>query len=157
LVSESLIFQRSVKEWKSHFDVSIQALKEVSGDAKAQYESKITGLLYHLDGQNNSLMLQFRAAYTAFFSDPCKEDGYFKQQTEIPLKEHMRLTELKMKIQSLLELVKAYPNEPEKLRPLYNEIITRTDGTGVIARDAASLEITKNRDIAKEWAGSHHD
>ena len=160
LVYKSLddAFPLELKTAKSNFEGNFDALKNLKGRAKAQYETKIVGVLYEIDGQNNNLMLQFRAAYVAYFNNPCKEDEYFKQQTQILLREHTRLTEIKMKVKLLIDLAKAYPDAPEKLQPVYSEIIKRIDGSvGIIARDAAQLEITETREIASQWAGTKND
>ncbi|MCX7098255.1 MAG: hypothetical protein NTV43_10180 [Methylococcales bacterium] len=150
-------FPLELKDIKNGFDANIDVSKHLKGRVKTQYETRIKELLFNIDEQNNSLMLNFRSVYVVFQGDPCNSHDYLKQQIGVLNRNNMQLNALKVKVKLLIEYAKAHPNNPEKLQPLYNEIIGEIDGVGVLARDAAQLEISENREAAKLWVGEKND
>lgn len=89
-----------------------------------KYAQKIGGLLYSISDQNESLMLTFRSAYAGYQS-PCCNNAFLLRHLEKAMEGLQRLMELKMQIAGLISLAEQYPNNPEKVLPIYFKLVAR--------------------------------
>lgn len=76
------IFPIYLKEVKASAKAAASAANDLSGEAAAQYEDKISELLFHIDEYNKSSQTQLRSAYVIYEADPCAELPYLKQTVE---------------------------------------------------------------------------
>ena len=139
----------AIKDVNSSINTDIKAKGQAVAKLKAEYASKVTGLLYNIDEQNKSLLLSFRLSYLAFQSNPCDDKGFLKRQAELLTEGQQRLIELKMKISGLITLAETFPSEPDKILPVYNDILTQMSGINVT--EAVKLALKENRESAKKW------
>lgn len=140
-----------ISGWKADVSADLKGVGELSGDAKAKYETQIHGLMFSLNEQNQSLMMSFRTVYLAFMTNPCGNDGFFQRELEKLLDEQRRISALKLQIAALLQLIAASPNDTDKLTEIFGDIAARTGGTAIAS--AASLEIAETRAIARSLVG----
>src|SRR5947208_17126263 len=68
-----------VPGWEGKLDAK---LKGAPARLRAEYATKIQGLLYGLDELNQGVMFDFRAAYVTYMNDPCQHAGFFERQVE---------------------------------------------------------------------------
>jgi len=142
-------FPLSVKDKKGTTNVDIAAQKLGSAKLKTEYETKIRGLLFSINEQNQSLMINFRFAYAAFQADPCNNNGFITRQAEHFSQGQQRLMELKTQITGLITLAESYPNNPERVLPLYNEIVGKIGGYAAVTATVAAIK--EGEQDAKKW------
>ena len=147
-------FPLFIPGWEGKMNGNLEDLKGSPVNLAAEYTTKIKGLLFSLDDLNQSLMMAFRSSYIAFQTDPCSSDGFFKRQVGKIIDEQHRLTKLRVQIRGLISLAEMNNNNPEKVWPIYQQIVDQIGGSSVKA--AASLEIAESRKIADEWVGGEH-
>ncbi len=142
-------FPLSIKDQKGTIDGELSLEQVKTGKLKAEYESKITGLLFNINEQNQSLMINFRFAYAAFQADPCGNNGFITRQSEHFSFGQQRLMELKTQISGLITLAESYPNNPEKVLPIYYDIVGKIGNNSGVA--ATVVAIAENRELANKW------
>lgn len=148
-------FPLSIKDQKGSIDLGIKSKQVGSGKLKADYDNKIKGLLFNINEQNQSLMINFRFAYAAFQADPCGNNAFLTRQSEHFSLGQQRLMELKAQITGLITLAESYPSNPEKVLPMYHEIVGKIgDYSG---REATVKAIEENREQATKWINNSHE
>jgi hypothetical protein len=130
---------------------SIDVIKGAKAHLNADYKTKIQGLLYSLDELNQSLMITFRAMYVSYQSNPCQHSASLERQVDQMIREHGRLTSLRIKIRGLISLAEAHPNNHKQLVSVFQSIVDQLGGPSVAV--AAVLEIADARSEMKRLAG----
>jgi hypothetical protein len=148
-------FPLFIEDFKGSVDGNLEAIKGAPVKVRADYETKIKGLTFELDELNKSLMMSFRTVYLVFQSDPCNDDGFFKRQTERLLLEHSRNTTFREQIRYLINIAEMNPDHPERVLPVYKQILNQMGGTTI--QKAAELEISETRTIADKWIEGRHE
>lgn len=138
-----------IQGWKADLASEIKGVSDLSGEAKAKYETQIHGLLFGLNEQNQSLMMSFRTIYLAFMTNPCGNDGFFHREIEKLLDEQRCISALRIQIAALVQLASTNPHDTTQLTKIFGDIAARLGGPAVAA--AASLEIAETRAVVKEW------
>ncbi|WP_321870880.1 hypothetical protein [Paraburkholderia tropica] len=136
-----------ISGWKTDVSSEIKGISDLSAEAKAKYETKIDGLLYSLNEQNQSLMMSFRTVYLAYSANPCDNDDFFKREIEKLLDEQRKISALKIQIAGLIQLASANPKDTAGVTKIFGDIASRLGGASVPA--AASLEIAEARGVAQ--------
>src|SRR5436189_4690054 len=88
-------FPLSVMDKKESVNADLASKKLGTAKLKTEYESKIKGLLFNINEQNQSLMINFRFAYAAFQADPCGNNAFITRQAEQFSVGQQKITELK--------------------------------------------------------------
>ena len=83
-------FPLYIPGWQGNVAADVKAQEIGTGELKAEYASKIQGLLFGLDELNQSQMMHFRGAYVAYSADPCGNSDLLKRQVETILREQTR-------------------------------------------------------------------
>ncbi|MGN6568104.1 MAG: hypothetical protein ACTHJ0_09135, partial [Flavipsychrobacter sp.] len=89
---------------QAKFDADLSFQKKSLGRLNVEHADKISGLLYAINEQNQSLMMGFRLAYIAYQADPCHNQEYLIRQAEELNMGQQRLMELKTQISGLISL-----------------------------------------------------
>lgn len=142
-------FPLSVKDKKGSFDSGLTSKNLGNAKLKADYENKIKGLLFSINEQNQSLMINFRFAYAAFQADPCGNNTFITRQSELFSLGQQRLMELKAQITGLITLAESFPNNPEKVLPMYHDIIGKIGNHSGLEATVKAIE--DNRELANKW------
>ncbi|WP_294324706.1 hypothetical protein [uncultured Chryseobacterium sp.] len=142
-------FPLSLKENNKSFSGDLDVENIGNGKLKAEYQNKIKGLLFSINEQNQSLMINFRFAYAAFQADPCGNNSFITRQSELFSLGQQRLMELKTQITGLITLAESYPNNPEKVLPMYRNIIDKMSNSS--SNTATVQAIVENREAANKW------
>jgi len=130
--------------WKADVGAGIT---ELSGEAKAKYETQIHGLLFTLNEQNQSLMMSFRTVYLAFMTNPCGNDDFFHREIEKLLDEQRKISALRIQIAALIQLASTSPADTARLTRIFSNIASGLGGPAIAP--AASLEIAETREVAR--------
>lgn len=144
----------ALKDMQTKFDADLSTQKKSLGLLNVEYADKISGLLYAINEQNQSLMMGFRLAYIAYQSDPCNNNEYLIHQAEELNLGQQKLMELKTQISGLISLAAVYPNDSEKILALYQKIISKIDDEYMLATKSA---INDNRQNIAYWIKGKKD
>ena len=143
-------FPLYIPGWERNIEGEINAKELASGKVKTEYKTKIQGILFGLDGFNNSLMLDFRGIYLLYKNDPCTNNNLFNTELIKLLDEQKLLNQIKILINSLIACATTDDNN-EQCFNIYKQIILLLNP--YVPAAASSLEIKENRDNAKKWIG----
>lgn len=128
-------------------DTSISAKTDLDNNSNnelnATYKSKVDGLLYSLNDQNQSLMMTFRTVYMVFCSDPCSSSEYFQREISKITDEYGKIQKLKMQIDGLIQILNSSSNNSIQVTEIYTNIVNQL-GTDP-ALSVAILEMKQAR------------
>lgn len=137
--------------WKADVGAEFKGIDSLTATARAKYETHIHGLLFALNEQNESLMLSFRTVYVAYLSNPCKNDGFFRRELEKLLDEQRKISQFKVKISALIQLINSSPGSSAELAAIFRDMAGYSGQA--IAAPVASTEIAETRLVARELMG----
>lgn len=115
-----------------------------SADVKAEYTTKIQGLLFSLDELNQGLMFSFRGAYVAYGADPCGNSALLSRQVERILNDQTRLQRLRIEIHALISLASSRQADHGRIMDAFQRLVDRLGGP---VAEAAVAEISDNREL----------
>jgi hypothetical protein len=120
-------------------------------DVSAEYRSGVSNILFAIDELNSSQIMDFRAAYSAFMSNPCENGPYLERASERIRQERNALIRLRMQAATVLQLIRENPDRSDAIAPLFNELLRTLN-----VPDAASTvrAIHDARAEAHEMAGA---
>lgn len=153
--SERIIFNNPDKafpliasDWSAKFDAAMDNLKELQIRLGGNLGKNLTGFYTQLDTANRSLQFDFRALYVAYTANPCKMDGWLKDEIcRVIEKEHIvRRTELEIiRIVSLKEK----GNDEQILQQEIGDSLTRLSKSEMELEMSAEFQkVEKNN---SEW------
>lgn len=148
-------FPLHIPGWQGNLSATVKGLEQIEGSVKADFTSKIHGLLYTLDELNQGLMMTFRGAYVVYQNDPCSHAEFFEREVAKLLDEQHRLRTLKMQIEALITLASKSTQESEKFLNIFSEIVQKLGNYS--APKVASSEINDARNIVKSIVGDDHN
>jgi len=99
-----------------------------TAELRADYATKIEGLLFSLDELNQSLMMNFRGAYVAYTTDPCGNGAMLNRQVENILREQHRFQLVRVQIRALVSLAGGKGNSHDKIMDAFQRSSTRSAG-----------------------------
>ena len=134
--------------WQGKAGAAVKAHELGNAELKAEYSSKIQGLLFSLDELNQSLMMNFRGAYLAFITDPCANGAMLARQVENILREQHRLQLVRVQIRGLVTL--AGQGNRVKIIDAFQRIVDQIGGP---IAEAAVDEIATSRAAMQKWIG----
>lgn len=119
---------------------------------RAEYETKIQGLLYSLSEKNNSLMMTFRSAYLVYQADPCRYGDYLADRVRELIADQQRLTNCGLLVRGLIDLAASHPDRPDLWMNAFLTVVAKMGGAGPeIEAVAAAAAIDANRQAARDW------
>ncbi|MBF0611028.1 MAG: hypothetical protein G8345_09665 [Magnetococcales bacterium] len=142
------VFPLYIKGWQGEVNFKIKDDDGANGEISAKYKSIVDGLLFQLDELNSSIIVNFHAYYTAYSTNPCGGDGYFRDKVDGLVIKNEELKALKVQINGLIALAKTSQNSTSSFLNAYKKIIT-TYGLPPSPLLSAS-EITQSRNNMKE-------
>lgn len=149
----NVAFPLFINGWKGNFSSEVKAKELGDAAVKAEYATKIDGLLYALDELNQGLMMTFRAVYITYSTDPCGNALFFQREVSKLLDEQRRLRALKLQIDSLITMVKTQPNNLEKLTHIFSDLVHRI---GIYpSQEVTIAEMRKAEQDAKALSGDN--
>lgn len=107
---------------------SIEEFFGAKVELRAEYETQIRGLLFALDDENKNLVVQFRAMYLAYMSNPCDSFDWFTKGIDDLTKGQQRLTTARMYLHALIELAQDQRNNRTKILDTYLAVVERIGG-----------------------------
>lgn len=148
------VFPLALKEMQAKIEAEVNADNTGLFRLNGEYAQKIGGLLYSISDQNQCLMMSFRSAYIGYQSAPCCNNGFFIRHLDKTIEGQQRLMELKMQITGLIALAERYPNNPEKVLPMYYKLVARVGGD---ISESIIAEIRENTETMKNWIGGQQN
>ena len=148
-------FPLFIPGWKGDVSAELKAFEQLPANIKANYETKIQGLLYTLDDRNQSLMMEFRGIYIAYHSDPCGLGDFFRRELEKLIQEQRHVSLLRLQIQGLIEVIRAKPNIDDQVLSMFGDIVQGLGGKSI--PQAAALEVENSRALILKWIRGARD
>ncbi|MES0040410.1 hypothetical protein [Mesorhizobium sp. M0091] len=124
----------------------------MSGGLDIGVAKKIDGLFVALDEFNGNIMIDFRAAYVAFQSDPCGSGQFLHRSIERISDRRNQMITLKMQILALVELAKTNPNS-DAFSNIFGDIVRRLKPEGAGAVQITVSELREAETEAKCLSG----
>lgn len=141
-------FPLYIQGWKASVGVDLGKLMGDAGALQAEASKKIEGLVFSIGELNQSLMMQFRAAYVAFQSDPCGSSDFLRDQVAKLNHEQYRLTQLRLQVPLLVELARLAKWDQSQFMEAYkNAVLSLGD---VTTPQTVALEINESIQIARQ-------
>lgn len=97
-------FPLSVTDNGSKWDAELKIPDSVEAKAATEIKSAINSVMVSIDKNNGSLVLEQRAAYTAYASNPCGSHEWYKRQLENLSTRRQRLQEQESMLSALITL-----------------------------------------------------
>jgi hypothetical protein len=134
-------------------DTSFNGKVNVDGVAQTElgtkYASKIKGLLFELDSANQNIMIEFRAVYSVYQSEPCGNAKFFSTKIAEIIEDHKNLRQLKTKIEGLVSILGANSISEKGFVDAFLNI---TNGYGkYVPNQAAQAKIYEMTEVSKDW------
>lgn len=142
-----------VKELQSDVNGEISAKDVLNANIKSEYKEFVKGLLFNFDITNKNIMMDYRAAYVAFQSDPCNKADYLSRRFEELSNHQQRLNSVHVLIQNFIELVKTNPANPDVVYEAFRNIASQLSGKTL--PEEAALAIQESKKDAKKWIGGN--
>jgi hypothetical protein len=144
-------FPLALKHVGTRLALDLAKLSEIGGQVGAEYRESIAGLLYSLDDLNQSLMMNFRAVYAAYQSDPCANAEFLARQVGKIVEETQRHTEIQVRISGLIGLAQTDGGKRDEMLALFRELVLEVGGSTVGL--AAASEVEQAKEDARRWIG----
>ena len=142
-------FPLQLTEFGAGLAATIKDLTGTDIQLRAEYATHIQGLLYSLSELNETIMLSFRAAYTAFKNDPCNNSGFFTRKVDELTAEVQELAGVRLRVRALVQLAATHPDDSAQVWTVFQEIVARVGGREIPRAAAAELEQARND--AEQW------
>ena len=106
----------AIKAYEANISAKTSSVLTNSARISGKFRKKVAALLVDLGQNDGTLIIDYRAAYVVFQSDPCKYSDYLVWKTNLISAEHQRLKRLNLKIRAFMELANdRNTSSPEKL------------------------------------------
>jgi hypothetical protein len=132
-------------------------------EASSEHKSKVEGVLYSINEQNQSLMIALRTAYTIYSSSPCTKSDFLERTVEKLLDEQARLSKVVTQCAFFIELVKNHPESSAQILSIYQGLVQQLTSDMIpgtvseLISDAAAKEIEETRRAAEQWKQKKQD
>jgi hypothetical protein len=140
-------FPLALKDLEVRFAAELNAMAAgIAGGVKTDVKKSISGWLFQLNEQNQSLMASFRAIYTGYQSDPCLHGKAYMRAVERTVEEVNLQTRTQAQIKGLVALAQSEGVNHDEVMRQFSQIC----GVGDVPA-AASKAINAAVDDAQTW------
>ncbi|GAA3458480.1 hypothetical protein ACFFSW_04470 [Saccharothrix longispora] len=137
-------FPLELRESGKRTAAGLDVLQQVSGNLERSHVEQIKAALFSLNQANDTMMVNFRALYTVYQTDPCANAGYLAAGTQALMAEHQRTKDLVIRLDALLKMAQTD-------QQVVGEVLKVITGLPGFADEAARVAIRTNRQAAHEW------
>lgn len=116
-------FPLFVQGWDGSLSASIKAEQNIDATLKGEVKTKIDNILVALDQHNNSLMMDFRAAYLIYSSEPCEKLDYLQRMVDKIISRRNFIRDRKLMLDSLIALAKEGKHNTGEFLALFGKIV----------------------------------
>ncbi|SCX03967.1 hypothetical protein [Agrobacterium rosae] len=142
----SSYFPLSVSEKSAKVDVDLKIPDTVEAKTAAQMESAIKSVMVSIDKSNGSIVLEQRAAYTAYASNPCGSHEWYKRQLENISTRRQRLQEQENMLGALVALAQTPGVQISEMVGLLRRLVV------TMTPEAASIITVNEMDHSEQTA-----
>ena len=139
-------FPLSVSEYGAKLDGGFKIPESVEANAAAEMTSAIKSVLVSIDQKNGSLVLEQRAAYTAYAGNPCGSHEWYKEQIEKISERRQRVQEIEMMLGALITLAQTPGVEAPEIIEVLRRLVAN------MSPEAASIITVEAMDQSEETA-----
>ena len=76
------LFPLSISNNTANVNAGVRIPEGLEANIGAEFARAIKGVLFSIDGNNSSLVLDQRAAYTGYATNPCEKANWYQRQIE---------------------------------------------------------------------------
>lgn len=142
----SSIFPLSVSEQSVKVDAELKIPDTVEAKAAAEMKNAIKSVMVSIDKSNGSIVLEQRAAYTAYASNPCGSHEWYKKQLENISTRRQRLQEQQIMLDALIALAQTPGVQISEMIGLLRRLVV------TMTPDAASIITVNEMDHSEQTA-----
>lgn len=140
------LFPLSISDHAVKADGGLKIPESLEANIGAELAKAIKGVLFSIDGNNNSLILDQRAAYTGYAASPCeKADWYQRQIQDLSTRRH-RLQEQERLLGALLSLADSPMADKTELLGILSQLVDK------LPPDQAVLITVNEMDVSEQTA-----
>ncbi len=139
-------FPLSVSENSTKVDAELKIPDTVEAKAATEMKNAIKSVMVSIDKNNGSLVLEQRAAYTAYASNPCGSLDWYKKQLEEISMRRQRLQEQENMLGALVTLAQTPGVEINEMVGLLRRLVVN------MTPEAASIITVNEMDHSEETA-----
>jgi len=142
-------FPLIVADVDSSFNSKISVDGVAQTELGSKYSSKIKGLLFELDSANQNIMIEFRAVYSVYQSEPCGNAKFYSTKVAEIIEDHKNLRQLKTKIEGLVSILSGNGISE---KGFVNAFLSITNSYGkYVPQQAAQAKIHEMAEESKDW------
>lgn len=144
-------FPLSVSDRGSKMEADIKIPDTVEASAAMEVKNAIKSVMVSIDKNNGSLVLEQRAAYTAYASEPCSSHGWYKKQLEDISRRRQRLQEQENMLGALITLAQTPGVEVSEMVGLLRRLVvnmTPEAASFITVEEMDNSELTAREMIA---------
>ena len=140
------LFPLSIADESRKFNGGIKVPETLEANVGAEITRATKGVLFSIDGNNNSLILDQRAAYTGYSANPCgKADWYQRQLEDLSSRRH-RLQEQERLLGALMSLADSPMADKSELLGILSQLVDK------LPPDQAALITVNEMDVSEQTA-----
>jgi hypothetical protein len=139
-------FPLSVSEKTAKVDAELKIPETVEAEAATKMKNAIKSVMVSIDKNNGSLVLEQRAAYTAYASNPCGSHEWYKKQLEDISMRRQRLQEQENMLGALITLAQTPGVEVTEMVGLLRRLVVN------MTPEAAAIITVNEMDQSEETA-----
>lgn len=142
------VFPLSVSEKSSKFDANLKVPETVDAKFASEISQAIKSLMFTIDENNGSLILEQRGAYSVYAAHPCEGYERYSRQIEDLSHRRQRLQEQQRLLGALMALAQSPKADQNELIGLLRQLVDKLP-----PEDAAMItinEMDQSEETAKE-------
>lgn len=148
------LFPLAITDGNKKFNGSVKIPEAIEANVGAELTTAIRGVLFSIDGNNNSLILDQRAAYTGYSANPCDKADWYQRQIEDLSSRRHRLQEQERLLGALMSLADSPMANKKDLLGILGQLVDKLppDQAALItinemdASEQTAIEMTKGVD-----------
>lgn len=145
------LFPLSIANESSKFNGGFKVPEALEANVGVEISKAIKGVLFSIDGNNNSLILDQRAAYTGYSANPCGKGDWYQRQIEDLSSRRHRLQEQERLLGALMSLADSPMADKAELFSILAQLVDKLppDQAAMItvnemdASELTAIEMTK--------------
>lgn len=140
------LFPLSISDNTSSLNGGLKIPEGLEANIGADLTKAIKGVLFSIDGNNSSLILDQRAAYTGYATNPCEKADWYQRQIEDLSTRRHRLQEQERLLGALLSLADSPMADKTELLGILSQLVDK------LPPDQAALITVNEMDLSEQTA-----
>lgn len=119
------VFPLSVSDTNAKFNGDLKLPETIDAKLGAEISNAIKSVMFSIDGNNSSLVLEQRAAYSGYQSNPCAQADWYQRRIEDLSNRRHRLQEQERLLNALMSLAQRPTADADRLIGLLGQLVDK--------------------------------